>query len=139
MLTQAQADKLIATLKEAARKDAFVWEENRRQDEMVVAVEDQKIQFILTLKRNPFEIKLHLRTRNRDIGLVRVDNAPYRCNPDGREIRGKPHLHMYREDYELDWAEPVDWYDVSRPMDTLERFLDIVRTRFPSGYGTSLI
>lgn len=46
---------------------------------------------------------------------------------------------MYREDYELDWAEPVDWYDVSRPMDTLERFLDIVRTRFPSGYGTSLI
>ena len=77
MLTQAQADKLIATLKEAARKDAFVWEENRRQDEMVVAVEDQKIQFILTLKRNPFEIKLHLRTRDRDIGLVRVDNAPY--------------------------------------------------------------
>lgn len=65
MLTQAQADKLIATLKEAARKDAFVWEENRRQDEMVVAVEDQKIQFILTLKRNPFEIKLHLRTRDR--------------------------------------------------------------------------
>ena len=139
MLTQAQADKLIATLKEAARKDAFVWEENRRQDEMVVAVEDQKIQFILTLKRNPFEIKLHLRTRDRDIGLVRVDNAPYHCNPDGSEIRGKPHLHMYREDYELDWAEPVDWYDVSRPMDTLERFLDIVRTRFPSGYGTSLI
>lgn len=139
MLTQAQADKLIATLKEAARKDAFVWEENRLQDEMVVAVEDQKLQFILTLRRNPFEIKLHFRTRDRDIGLVRVDNAPYHCNPDGSEIRGKPHLHMYREGHELEWAEPVDWYDASRPLDTLERFLDIVRTRFPLGYGTSLI
>ena len=75
MLTQARADELIAMLKEAIRADAFVWERDKRQDELVVAVEDEKIQFVLSLRRNPFEIRLHFRTRDRDIGLVRVDNA----------------------------------------------------------------
>src|SRR5207249_9005631 len=55
VLTQEQADRLIALMKEAMRTDAFVWEINRRQDELVAAVEDRKIQFVLTLKRNPFE------------------------------------------------------------------------------------
>jgi hypothetical protein len=140
VITQEQADRLIAMAKEATRSDEFVWEINQRQDEFVAAVEDEKIQFILTLKRNPFEIRLHLRTRDRDIGLMRVDNAPYHPNPDGTEIRNQPHMHMFREGYEhLEWAEVVDWYDVSNPLGTLERFLVEIRTRFPAGHQLAMI
>ena len=67
MITQEQAERLIEMAKAATRKDVFVWEHNQRQDEFVAAVEDEKIQFVLTLRRNPFEIRLHLRTRDRDI------------------------------------------------------------------------
>jgi hypothetical protein len=139
MLTQEQADRLIAMLKRAMRTDAFVWEIDCRQDEFVAAVEDQKIQFVLTLKRNPFEIRLHLRTRDRDIGLVRVDNAPYHPNPDGTEIRNQPHMHVYRESFDLAWAQPITWYDVNDPLRTLERFLQEVRTSFPSGYQLAIL
>jgi len=139
VITQEQADRLIAMLKEAMRADTFVWEIDRRQNEFVAAVEDEKIQFILTLKRNPFEIRLHLRTRDRDVGLVRVDNAPYHPNPDGTEIRNQPHLHVYREGYGLEWAEPISWYDVNNPLVTLERFLNEVRTQFPAGYQLAML
>jgi hypothetical protein len=139
MLTQEQADRLITLVKEAMRPDTFVWEIDQRQDEFVAAVEDQKIQFILTLKRNPFEIRLHLRTRDRDIGLVRLDNAPYHPNPDGTEIRNQAHLHVYREGYGLEWAQPVNWYKLNDPLGTLERFLSEIRTRFPAGHQLAMI
>lgn len=139
MLTQEQADRLIALMKEAMRSDTFVWEINQRQDEWVAAVEDRKIQFVLTLKRHPFEIRLHLRTRDRDIGLVRLDSAPYHPNPDGTEIRNQAHLHVYREGYGLEWAQPVSWYNLSDPLGTLECFLKEIRTRFPTGYQLAMI
>lgn len=139
MLTQEQADRLITLIKEAMRSGTFVWEINQRQDEFVAAVEDRKIQFVLTLKRNPFEIRLHLRTRDRDIGLVRLDNAPYHPNPDGTEIRNQAHMHVYREGYGLEWAQPVNWYNLNDPMRTLERFLAEIRTRFPAGHQLTMI
>jgi hypothetical protein len=138
VISQTQADRLIAMLKEAARDEVLVWDVGRRQDELVVAVEERKIQFILSMKRNPFEIRLHFRTRDRDVGLVRLDAAPYHVNPDGTEIRGQPHLHVYREGYDLAWAEPVDWYDTDRPVPTLELFLDFIHTRFPRGIQMGL-
>lgn len=133
MITQNQADRLIQMLKEAARTEALVWEKDKRQDELIVAVEDKKIQFILSLKRNPFEIRLHFRTKDRDIGLVRVDNARYHSNPDGTELRDQPHIHFFREGDALNWAEPIDWYNLNDPVATLERFLEIIRTKFSSG------
>lgn len=139
MITQEQADRLIELAKRAARTDVFVWEINRRQDEVVIAAEDEKIQFVLTLKRNPFEIRLHLRTRDRDIGLMRVDNAPYHPNPDGTELRNQPHIHAFREGYGLEWAEPISWHDVNDPLGTLEQFLQEIRTRFPSGHQLALV
>ena len=139
MLTQEQANRLITLLKEAVRKDAFVWEMNKAQDEVLVAVEEQEIQFVLSMKRNPFKIRLHLRTRDRDISLVRVDNASYHPNPDGSEIRGQPHIHVYREGEGLNWAEPIDWFDLNNPLATLERFLDFIHTRFPAGHQIAML
>jgi hypothetical protein len=139
MLTQAQANRLIEMLKEAARKDVLVWQKNLRQDELVVGVGDGKLQFVMTMKRGPFEIRLHLRTQDRNIALVRLDAAPYHTNPDGKEIRNQPHLHIYREGHELAFAEPVEWYDVDKPLKTFERFLEFIRTRFPAGHQLDLI
>jgi hypothetical protein len=111
-----------------------------KADELVVAVEDKKIQFILSLKRNPFEIRLHFRTRDRDIGLVRIDGHLYHPNPDGTEIRDLPHIHIFREGYDkLPWAEPIDWYDLNNPLGTLERFLTFIHTRFPAGIQLAML
>jgi hypothetical protein len=82
---------------------------------------------------------VHLRTRDRDIGLVRLDNAPYHPNPDGTEIRNQPHMHIYREGYGLEWALPVNWYNLNDPMGTLERFLAEIHTRLPAGYQLAMI
>lgn len=139
MLTQAQADRLIELSKEAERTEPLIWVPDRRVDEGLTAVDEKSLRFVLSLKRNPFEIRLHLRTRDRDIGLMRVDNNPYHPNPDGSEIRGRPHVHRYREGYDLAWAEPIDWYDVGDPYGTLERFLEIANARFPRGIQMELI
>lgn len=139
MITQEQADRLIAMAKEALRKDCFIWEIEVRQDEEAEAVEDTRIQFVVSLKRNPFEIRLHLRTRDRDIGLVRVDNAPYHPNPDGTELRNQAHMHVFREGFGLEWAEPIPWYDPTDPLKTLERFLAEIRMRFPAGHQLAIL
>lgn len=139
MLTQEQAHRLISAMKNAAKQEMFVWQNSQRQDELIVAVEDGKLQFVLSMKRSPYEIRLHLRTRDRNIGLIRLDDAAYHPNPDGTEIHNQPHLHVYREGYELAFAEPVDWYDATNPIQTFERFLDVIHTKFPAGYQLELI
>jgi hypothetical protein len=133
MLTQAQADRLISIAKQAERTDPLNWAPDRNENEFLSAVEERELRFVLSLKRNPFEIRLHLRTKDRDIGLVRVDNSRYHPNPDGTEIIDRPHLHRYREGFGLEWAEPIDWYDVSDPFGTLEKFLRVINARFPGG------
>ena len=138
MLSQAKADELIALAKEAAAREVFTWLHDTAQDQLVVAVTDSDLQFLLTLKRNPFEVKAHLRTKDRHIALARIDNAVQHVNPDGEVLRG-PHIHWYREGQHLAWAELIDWYDLSRPMDTLMRFLGLIATRFPHGLQEALI
>jgi hypothetical protein len=138
MLTQTQADRLIALFKEAVRTDPLSWKVNEIANEILVSIEEKGLQFVLSLKRNPFEIRLHLRTRDRDIGLVRLDNSPYHPNPDGTEIVDQPHLHLYREGEDLAWAQPVDWYDLDDPYSTLERFLSLIHTSFPGGVQVEL-
>jgi hypothetical protein len=134
MLTQAQADRLISIAKEAERTDALNWHPQKIENEVMIAVEEKELHFILSMKRNPFEIRLHLRTKDRDIGLVRLDNSRYHPNPDGTEIINKPHLHRYREGYGLEWAEPIDWYNADDPFGTLECFLGVINGHFPGGF-----
>jgi hypothetical protein len=138
-LTQIQAQTLIEALKEAVRKTPFTWEANTRYDEPLIAIEQDGVEFILTLNRNPFEIRLHLRTRMDNIGLCRIDAAPYHSNPDGTELRNTPHMHVYREGYGDKWAEPIDWYNADDPQATLERFLDEINARFPNGFQTTIL
>jgi len=133
MLTEDQADALLKLLKESVRESAFSWFSDQRHDEMFISAGDGDIEFVLTLSRNPFEIRLHFRTKQSNVGLMRIDGAPYHTNPDGTELRNTPHVHIFREGYDLEWAEPIDWFWPDRPIETLERFLDEVNARFRGG------
>ncbi len=133
MLTEDQATTLIALLKESARKTAFSWFSSQRHDEIFIATEGSDVEFVLTLNRNPFEIRLHFRSKLNNVGLMRIDSAAYHINPDGTELRRTPHIHIFRESYGLEWAEPIDWFWPDRPIETLERFLEEVNARFRGG------
>ena len=139
MLTQQEAEELLAKAKEATRKEVLSWGNPSRNDEIVVATGETDLQFVLSLTRNPFEIKAHFRTKGTNVHLARMDNAAQHPNPDGTIIRG-PHIHWYREGFQfLPWAEPIDWYDEHKPLDTLFKFLDLIKTRFPNGVQDVLL
>ena len=139
MITQIEASELLDKAKEAIRKEVLSWERTSRHDEPVIAVGEPELQFILSLSRNPFEIKAHFRTKNKNIHLARIDSTKQHINPDGTRITG-PHLHMFREGFAgLEWAEEIDWYDNNNPLDTLYKFLDLIKTRFPKGVQEALI
>jgi hypothetical protein len=136
-LTQSQANELCQALKRAIRESPFEWNESKRADEQFIAVELHGVEFILSLVRSPFEIRLHLRTKGTNIGLCRIDGNLYHANPDGEEVRS-PHIHWYREGHDLDFAAPIDWYDTTNPQATLERFLNEVNASFPSGHQLTI-
>jgi hypothetical protein len=139
VITAAEAQTLIDALKESVRTDVFEWLHATPQDEKFVEAANDKNRFILHLKRNPFEIRLHFRSLDRHVDLMRIDAARRHVNPDGTEIVGQPHLHVFREGYErLPWAEPIDWMDLAHPMITLERFLDELHARFQAGIQLGL-
>lgn len=138
MLTQIEADELLAKAKEATRKEILSWERKSRHDEPVIAVGEPELQFVLSLSRNPFEIRAHFRTKSKSVHLARIDSTKQHINLDGVRITG-PHLHWYREGYGLEWAETIDWYDINKPLDTLYAFLDLIKTRFPRGVQEVLL
>ncbi|MEQ1526639.1 MAG: hypothetical protein ABL911_07840 [Gallionella sp.] len=139
MLTQQEANELLAKAKEATRKEILSWERTSRNDDPVIAVGEPDLQFVLSLSRNPFEISAHFRTKSKNIQLARIDTQKQHINPDGQRITG-PHLHWYREGFaHLEWAEEIDWYDVNKPLDTLFAFLELIKTKFPKGVQEALI
>ena len=138
MLSAQRVQQLLDMAKEAAARECVTWEIDQRQEELVVAVEDRGLVFLLSMKRNTYEITAQLRTRERHVPLARIDNAAQHVNPDGTVLRG-PHLHIFKEGEGLAWAEPIAWYDLNRPMDTLMHFLDVIRTRFPLGLQEALL
>ena len=139
MITQKEAEDLIAKAKIAIRNEVFSWAANTRYDESVVALGDDNLQFVLSLSQNPFEIKAHFRTKKQNIQLARIDNHKQHINPDGKRIVG-PHLHWYKEGYmHLEWAEEIDWYDTNKLLETIYKFLDLIQTKFPKGIQGTLI
>jgi hypothetical protein len=119
-VTKIEVDELLSQAKEAVRQTVLNWQNNSRYDEDVVTVGGNAIQFILSLNRNPFEMKAHFRTKLRNIQIARIDDQRQHLNPDGERIVG-PHLHWFKEGYtHLEWAEAITWYD-------------IIKTRFPYG------
>ena len=55
---KADPDANVSTV-EAERTDPFEWVADRQTDESLMAVEEKGLRFVLSLRRNPFEIRLH--------------------------------------------------------------------------------
>ncbi len=138
-MTRDEARQLIEAMKESVRTETFVWLNDTAQNEKFIEVGNAASGFVLHLKRNPFEIRLHFRSLQHHVDLMRIDSAPRHINPDGTEIVRQPHLHVFREGYErLPWAEPIDWMDLANPVATLERFLAEIHARFSGGITLGL-
>lgn len=126
MLTQLEADKLIAVKKLFVKEDTIsVPPGSDTVYELVSA--DKQEQFLLDLWRSTFRLsKIKFQNRARQvIVLVRldVDGAPH-TNPDGQRFGGT-HIHYYREGFDDRWAFPLDpnaFTDTADIALTLEEF-----------------
>jgi hypothetical protein len=125
MLTQAEADALIAMAKTFADSGAIAIPPGVDDTRDLIGA-DPKERFLLDIWRSTFRLsKLRLQTRGRRIVvLVRldIDGAPH-TNPDGMRLPGT-HIHFYRDGYEDKWAQPVDPVRFRDPSDIRLAFED---------------
>lgn len=126
MLTQAEADTLIAMRKTFAEMGAISLAPGVDSTYDLVGEDDQE-RFLLDLWRGTFRLsKVRFQERARKvIVLIRldVDGSPH-TNPDGARLGGT-HLHRYREGYEDKWATQLDRTLFTNPrnaVQTLEEF-----------------
>ena len=109
MLTQAEADALIAMVKTFVNPGGISLPPGADQTHDLVG-EDAREMFLLDLWRGTIRLsKLKFQTRAQKIlVLVRldIDGAPH-TNPDGERLGGT-HLHLYGEGYEDKWAFGLD-------------------------------
>ena len=126
MLTQTEADALIAMEKEFVRPVTISIPPGADQTHELVG-DDKRERFLLDLWRGTLRLsKIKYQTRGRKvIVLVRldIDGAPH-TNPDGTKLNGT-HIHLYREGFEDKWAFPIDPGKFGNPSDiqrTLEDF-----------------
>ncbi len=110
MLTQAEADALMAMVKRFVRPPAFIALPAGVDETYELASSDGKEEFQIDVWRGTLRLsKLKFQNRVRKaIILVRLDigGAPH-TNPDGTRLPGT-HIHIFREGYDDKWAQRVD-------------------------------
>lgn len=109
IITQAEADALIAMLKERVSGETWDYPLSGGKISIPLISKDKKESFWLDVRRGRIDLlKGTYQNRARQaIVLVRLDfgGASHR-NPDEVEIES-PHLHLYREGYGDKWAIPL--------------------------------
>jgi hypothetical protein len=128
MLTQAEADALLALRKEFL-DPAPLFLPPGSDGTRELASEDRRESFLFDVYRASLRItKTKYQTRGRKIFVLArldLDGAPH-TNPDGQRVGGT-HLHLYREGYEDKWAAPLDPAVFSDPSDLGQAFADFCR------------
>lgn len=112
MLSQKEAEDLIVMLKELKSKQKTI-PFPQPTKELRLDLEspfNKKYKFILDINRkgqfNLLKCTFQTRYRN-SIRLLRIDiEGPSHENPDGTIVEC-PHIHVYKEGYELKWAYPL--------------------------------
>src|SRR5579871_4590351 len=128
MLTQAEADLLIAAPKKFVRPFPITIPPGADETHELVS-HDNREKFLLDVARGTIRLsKIKLQNRVRTVYVLArldVDGAPH-TNPDGSKVAGT-HLHRYREGFGDKWATPVDpttFSDTSDLRRTFEQFLE---------------
>jgi hypothetical protein len=127
-LTDAEADRLVRLKKQFSPRVDRIPLGPGIHDTLKAVSLDVREDFLLDLDRPQIKPgKATFQCRCRDVViLLRLDlNGPPHRNPDGNRVPC-PHLHIYREGYDVRWAyslEPTQFSDPSRVVDTLADFL----------------
>ncbi len=135
-LTQAEADALLGMHK--IREDDKEWEYPQTGGKVIIPLisEDRRERFLLDIEQGRIDMqKQKLQNRARQvIILVRLEvRGPTHRNPDDEEIPC-PHMHVYRQGYDIKWAYPVPpdrFPDLSDPWTTLVNFMDYCNVTDP--------
>jgi hypothetical protein len=109
VLTQAEADALIAMPKARVNEDEWDYPGTGGAVTIPLTSQDKRESFLLDISRGRIDLlKGKYQNRGRQVVvLVRLDfGGPAHRNPDDSEV-GAPHLHVYREGYGDKWASPV--------------------------------
>jgi uncharacterized protein DUF6978 len=126
LLTQREADTLIAVEKHRANDDSFGIPLNGEKWTADLVSVDGRERFLLDVGRGRIAVKAKFQNRARQIVvLVRVDTRGRHKNPDGVVVPA-PHIHVYREGYGDQWAEPLPKDHFGDPTDfslTLREFM----------------
>lgn len=127
-LTQSEADALLALRKKYTKLDSILWPNPGAKISVDLVSMDEREAFLLDVSRASIKLeRLVLQTRSRvTVVLVRLDiDGPGHRNPDDTEI-GCPHIHLYREGYDVKWAFPVPaehFSDLKNRQKTLADFM----------------
>ncbi len=105
MLDQKLADHFIKLKKIKAEDSIYDLRSNKLLIPLIGQSSPQE-EFILDIHKSSIRIEKHTfqnRVR-KSIGLIRIDFGPVaHTNPDGQIVKG-PHIHIYKEGYDLKWA-----------------------------------
>lgn len=131
MLTQLEANDLISILKELQEKsDNIIFPTLGNSLALECKSPTTKDKFIIDVNRKgTLKItKCTYQTRYKNsLRLVRIDlDGPPHENPDGNVIEC-PHIHIFREGFELKWAYPLSEYISSDPTDLISILIDFLR------------
>jgi hypothetical protein len=128
MLSQNEADQLIRALKELKAKSKLI---NFPQptEYLSLEAESDKDKFIFDInRRGQYNLKkCTYQTRyKKQIKLLRIDiEGPAHDNPNGETIPC-PHIHIYREGYNLSWAYPLPEHIKADPSDLIQVLIDFL-------------
>lgn len=126
MITQAEADSLIAMSKQFAGSATIILSPGIDESYDLIG-DDKHERFLLDVWRGTLRLtKYKYQNRARTaIVLVRldIDGSPH-TNPNGQKIGGT-HIHVYREGFETRWAFPLDrdvFHNLTNPTGLLTEF-----------------
>ncbi len=123
MLTQSEADELITLPKKAATNQVHFFPNPGNHLSIPLSSQDDKEKFLIDVNRGRIKLtQCTYQERYRvDIVLIRldIDGRPH-TNPDGKELPC-PHLHLYREGFDVKWAIPA-------PVDKFGNIKDLFKT-----------
>lgn len=110
MLTQEKADELIKMEKILLYNDPLYLPNGGEKLLIDAKSKDGKEKFTFDIYRGKIDLrKTTFQNRYRKVyKLLRLDivsEKNFHINPDGTYIYG-PHLHIYKEGYDVSWAEP---------------------------------
>ncbi len=138
MLTQSDADALIAVEKHSATEDQHEFPITGGKISIPLLSVDKREKFSLDIYRGRIDLaKVTYQNRVRHtIPLIRVDlGGPPHVNPDGMSIPC-PHMHVYREGFDDKWAQILPKSVFNSPNDLWETLQDFYKvcniTKLPS-------